>query len=276
VAILLSRHFLLKTCDPHAPNNRFVNLTYPAINLVNVNSFDPVDLLVSINNGSCDGAVMTVAQWDAVQNLASANVDCRVIAQPAFPNSVITTYFGAFVTIMDYSILCTSVVQIVWSTLLTRMKEDGTFDELYASYLATTRKTTDCAATIRKRSSSFAVGIDGMSGVFIIFSIMVGASVLISLFTPYARSCASQAPPLPMTDDDVVVCIGGCCPCGAAPSTHGRVPAGTSEASGKDGQLQQRGASQRPLRSNTKATSSGQNGKSGKGGGDDRGAATQI
>ena len=250
-----------------------MNLTYPAINLVNVNSFDPVDLLVSINNGSCDGAVMTVAQWDAVQNLASANVDCRVIAQPAFPNSVITTYFGAFVTIMDYSILCTSVVQIVWSTLLTRMKEDGTFDELYASYLATKRKTTDCAATIRKRSSSFAVGIDGMSGVFIIFSIMVGASVLISLFTPYARSCASRAPPLPMTDDDVVVCIGGCCACGAAPSTHGRVPASTSEASGKDGQ---HGASQRPLRSNKKATSSGQYGKSGKGGGDDRGAATQI
>lgn len=39
-----------------------------------VNSSNPIDLLISMQNGTCSGAVMTSAEWDSVYNYEQANI----------------------------------------------------------------------------------------------------------------------------------------------------------------------------------------------------------
>ena len=46
----------------------YINDTYPLIQLYQVNSENPDDLLQFVNNGTCVGAVMTVNQWNTVVN----------------------------------------------------------------------------------------------------------------------------------------------------------------------------------------------------------------
>ena len=99
-----------------------INTTYPSIQLVWINSTNPTDLLTAINNGTCAAAVMTAYDWDSVQNFKTANTGCYIVEMPATsPANIIRSSIGSFPCLLDYDVLCTSAVQVVWSTILNEM-----------------------------------------------------------------------------------------------------------------------------------------------------------
>ena len=80
------------------------------------------DLLTAINNGTCAAAVMTAYDWDSVQNFQAANTGCYVVIEPpTAPMNIIRSSIGSFPCRLDYDVLCTSAVQVVWSTILNQM-----------------------------------------------------------------------------------------------------------------------------------------------------------
>jgi Ligand-gated ion channel len=56
-----------------------VQALYPRIEFHNVDSSDPIDLMKELNAGKCDGAILTVSQWESVKNRKIANPYCDII-----------------------------------------------------------------------------------------------------------------------------------------------------------------------------------------------------
>jgi hypothetical protein len=161
----------------------YVNDTYPLVQLYRVKSQDPSDLMAFINNGTCVGAVMTMNEWRTVENFASANVQCNIVPKPDAPSSRFVTFVGAFATNMDYTMHCTSLVNRVWSAILTTMVEDGTYDKIYNEYITTQRFTTDCKA-VRAARGSIALGIPDVAGVLVVLAVGMVTGVLLAFLSP--------------------------------------------------------------------------------------------
>lgn len=160
-----------------------MNDTYPLVQLYRVKSQDPSDLMAFINNGTCVGAVMTMNEWRTVENFASANVQCNIVPKPDAPSSRFVTLVGAFATNMDYTKYCTSLVNRVWSAILTTMVEDGTYDKIYNDYITTQRFTTDCKA-VRAARGSIALGIPDVAGVLIVLAVGMVTGVILAFLSP--------------------------------------------------------------------------------------------
>ena len=54
---------------------------YPQVQLMNVDSLDPLDLMAAVNSGKCAGAAMFRTEWDAVSNIHAANPSCQVMKE---------------------------------------------------------------------------------------------------------------------------------------------------------------------------------------------------
>ena len=115
--------------------------TYPSLKLVEIKSNDPADLLIAINSGRCDGAVMTLTEWQFVRNKAAANSKCDMMVTPTIIRPVVGSWplladYGPFYTQSDNMAAvnpnsrCTSLVGLVLSAILSEMSLDGSYTNL--------------------------------------------------------------------------------------------------------------------------------------------------
>ena len=80
---------------------------------------------------------------------------------------------------VDFTKNCTSLLELTISTILSKMRQDGVYDELYSANLA---KNSDqsCGASSNIKTASLT--INDMGGIFILLSCGILISVLIAIF----------------------------------------------------------------------------------------------
>ena len=89
---------------------------------------------------------------------------------------------GAFPCQLDYTSVCTSAVQVVFSTILTQMHEDNSIIDMYNTYVQSSRTTVNCTA-VQEAAAAIAIDIKDIRGIYIIFALMAFASIIPMLLT---------------------------------------------------------------------------------------------
>lgn len=111
---------------------------------------------------------------------------------PAYPYSIIRQFVGAFPTKLDYSHDCTSAVQVVWSTIVNQMYEDGGFQQVYQSWID--QRTNVICKDMQKLDGSIALRMTDLAGVFLVLGACMGLAILLVVLIPSSWEQKGQTP----------------------------------------------------------------------------------
>lgn len=90
------------------------------------------DLLVSMRNGDCIGSVLAMSEWLYAEARKDSNPNCDLV----MVDKAFRKIHGSWPYKVDYSNKCTSVVEMVLSSIIIDMSADGSLDAIWEDNLS--------------------------------------------------------------------------------------------------------------------------------------------
>jgi len=154
--------------------------SYPKIQIVAFSGTIPQMLSAMRTSGACVGSVLGYTDWQYSQVRVESNPDCDLV----MIDKPFRKLGGSWPYHTDYSNKCTSVIDMVLSSLIVDITADGTLDTIWQNSLSETANV-DCSSSpyygLSSSTSASQYGVDSLAGVIYIYVACLVIALLMRL-----------------------------------------------------------------------------------------------
>jgi len=193
-----------KVCTlPNSVSSQQLSALFPTFKTttVGLSNTDWISLLSNVADGTCQGAIVPEAYFQAYSGKAAANPFCNMLEVGQHLMAV----FGSWPYPEDYSLHCTSFAMDVLSMYISSLRQSGELDNLWKQTLNFNTDLT-CSPDSTPQSND-QLTMENMTGIFVVYGICFGSAVFLHFSHSWALHFYNKfrAENTPEPKDDIVL-----------------------------------------------------------------------